>query len=53
MYTLSVNATQQDRNSLRAGFINQNHPRKFYIAEKDQGISREKSIKRDLFITHL
>lgn len=38
---------------LKASFIHQNHPRKFYVTEKDQGINREKSIKRDLFITHL
>lgn len=51
MYAIKV--TQQDENSPRASFINQNNPRKFYITEEDKGVSRENSIKRDLFITYL
>lgn len=49
MYAIKV--TQQDENS--PSFINQNNPRKFYITEEDKGVSRENSIKRDLFITYL
>lgn len=31
MYSIKI--TQQDENSLRASFINQSNPRKFYVTE--------------------